>query len=294
MFSLGDKVPHYLLGKYQLISTVIFTALFSLVFLLVSIPFSDNAWFKLGANQVFAFTVAFFVIALSILIISKRIMYLRRKDELEMTYLVYILWNLGEVVLICLLYTFFTKEGERLNILDLNDQSYLKIFLGSLKYGTVSFIVPYILAAMYFAIQDKNNTIKLMNMGAVVGDIVPETKADKRITLFDNNSVLKFSVNQDNLYYIESDDNYIKVWYKDIEDEIKQYMLRCKLKTVEESFSDSDLIRCHRKYIVNISKIKVLMREKDSYMIDLGLENVDPIPISKTYEESVLAKFNSR
>ena len=46
-------IPEYFRAKYQLIVTVTFTALFSLVFMLVSIPFSHNAWFALGTSQAF-------------------------------------------------------------------------------------------------------------------------------------------------------------------------------------------------------------------------------------------------
>ena len=35
MFSLSDRIPKYLLGKYQLMATVLFTALFSLVCILL-------------------------------------------------------------------------------------------------------------------------------------------------------------------------------------------------------------------------------------------------------------------
>ena len=70
-------------------------------------------------------------------------------------------------------------------------------------------------------------------------------------------------------------------------------MLRCRLKTIEESFADSDLVRCHRKYIVNINKIEQMTRQKDG--IDLGLQKImEPISVSKTYEESFFARFNSR
>ena len=75
---------------------------------------------------------------------------------------------------------------------------------------------------------------------------------------------------------------------------LKQYMLRCRLKTVEESFLDSELVRCHRKYIVNLMHVRVLTRQKDGYTIELDLEDSDPIPVTKTYEENVLRRFNSR
>ena len=63
---------------------------------------------------------------------------------------------------------------------------------------------------------------------------------------------------------------------------------------MEESFADSDLVRCHRKYIVNLRNVNILKSGKDGYQIDLGLDSIAPIPISKTYEQAVLARFNSR
>lgn len=133
-----------------------------------------------------------------------------------------------------------------------------------------------------------------MNYSNVVSDTPVKPYEEQRITLFDSNGVLKFSVDADNLYYIESDDNYIKVWYTDCDGTVKQYMLRCSLKTVEDSFAGSMLVRCHRKFIVNISKVRILRAGKDGYKINIGLDNVDLIPISKTYEQNVLARFNSR
>ena len=70
-------------------------------------------------------------------------------------------------------------------------------------------------------------------------------------------------------------------------------MIRSKMKTVEESFQGSSLVRCHRKYIVNMDKVKVLRKEKDGYELDLDNDLIPPIPVTKTYESNVLARFNS-
>ena len=137
-------------------------------------------------------------------------------------------------------------------------------------------------------------TVRLMNMGGVVSDTAVSSPDEKVITLTDNEGGMKLSVRLKNIYYIESDDNYIKVWYSDSKGDLRQYMLRCRLKTVEDSFADSELVRCHRKYIVNIRKISILKSEKEGYKIDFDIDSVDPIPISKTYEQAVLARFNSR
>lgn len=293
MFSLGDRIPGYLLGKFQLIATVTFSALFSLVFLLVSVPFSHNAWFDIDTSQAFGFTVLFFLIALFVVIVSKRFLYQTYRKRQDMTYLQYILWNVVEIVIICILYTVFTQKGDSMGIIDLDGLSLDHIFFNALEYCVISIGVPYIGCAMYFAIMDRDNTIRVMNYSTVVSDEVLQPKDEKKITLFDNSGVLKLSVSSTNLYYIESDDNYIKVWYEDSHGVLKQYMLRCRLKTVEDSFADSSLIRCHRKYIVNMDKVKVLYKEKDGYVLELANDTIPPIQITKTYEESVLARFNS-
>ncbi len=280
------KLPAYFRQKYQLIATVTFTAFFSLVFMLVSIPFSHNVWFELGASEAFLFTAAFFIIGLWVIIFSKRLMYATRMRD--MSYLQYVLWNVAEVIVICLLYALFSVKGDKLGIIRLEDASFVDIFLNAFIYCFVSLIIPYIIAGMYFAIIDKNNTIRLMNYANVVSDEPILPKDEQKITLFDNSGVLKLSLRLSSLYYIESDDNYIIVWYSDSKGELTKYMLRCRLKTIEESFKDSSLLRCHRKYIVNMDKVKVVRKEKDGYELDIDNDSIPPISITRTYLDNVL------
>ena len=280
------KVPSYFRQKYQLVATVTFTAFFSLVFMLVSIPFSHNVWFELGPSKAFIFTAAFFILGLLIIIFSKRLMYSTRMHD--MSYLQYVLWDFAEVIVICLLYTLFSLKGDSLGIIELSNNSFIRIFLNAFIYCFVSLIITYIIAGMYFAIIDKNNTIRLMNYANVVSDEPILPKDEQKITLFDSSGVLKLSLRLSSLYYIESDDNYIIVWYSDSKGELKKYMLRCRLKTVEESFKGSSLVRCHRKYIVNMDKVKVLRKEKGGYELEIDNDLISTIPVTPTYAENVL------
>jgi hypothetical protein len=287
MASPGKPLPDYFRGKNQLIYTVTFAALFSIVFLLLSLPFSHNSWMALGNSRFFVFTVLFATGSLLLVVISRFLMY-KTRNVIKMTFLGYIIWCLVEVIVICLAYSFITVPITRIGW----DQ-FPETLGNALLYGTISLIIPYILAGMYFAIQDKNQTIRLMNYGNVVLDENVQPSKLEKITLFDNSGDLKLCVSASNLYYIESDDNYIIVWYSDSGGDLKRYMLRCRLKTVEESFMGSSLVRCHRKYIVNMDKVKVLRKERDGYELDLDNDAIAPIPITKTYEKNVLACFNS-
>ena len=282
---LKDKIPGYLLGKYQLIGTVTFSVLFAVVFLNIYIPFSDTAWFGLGDSSMFVLTVIFVAVSIITLIASRMLMY-KIKDLFEINYSEYIIWCFLEILTISGFYTGLTMGHH------IQDETSWEVFRRAMVYGTISLGIPYLISGMYFAIIDKNNTIRLMNFENVVTDepVKPETQKSK-ITLFDNSGALKLSLNPENLYYIESDDNYIKVWYTDNKTELKQYMLRCRLKTVEESFRGAGLVRCNRKYIVNINKVATLRKESDGYVLDLANEAIPSLPVTKTYTDNVLSYF---
>lgn len=283
---MNKRIPEYFLEKTQLIATVTFSVLFAIVFLNIYIPFSDTAWFRLGDSVFFLFTAGFAAISICILIASRILMY-HSKKWFKMTYLEYVLWCFAEVVLICIFYTFVTVDVQKPA-----EMPPLQIFGKAFLYGVICLIIPYTIAGMYFAIVDKNRTIRLMSSKGFASDQEPFHGVESQITLFDNSGSLKLSIKSSSLYYIESDDNYIKVWYTDSKGELKTYMLRCRLKTIEDSFKGTSLIRCHRKYIVNSDKVKVLRKESEGYFLDLDNMDIPPIMVTKTYMENVLSRFS--
>ena len=287
--SLYSKLPRYLLGKYQLIGTVTFSVLFAIVFLNIYIPFSQTAWFGLGNSVTFIITLIFIAVAILTLIVSRMLMYQTSKHH-EIRYITYIAWCLAEILIISGLYTWIT-----VNLPSYVEETTFITYSRSAVYCSIALGIPFLISGMYFAIIDKNNTIRLMNFSNVVtedSETLNESKENMhKITLFDNSGTLKLSISPDNLYYIESDDNYNKVWYTASNGNLTQYMLRCRLKTVEESFKGSGLIRCNRKYIVNIKKVSMLRKESEGYVLDLDNESIPTIPVTKTYTDSILSYF---
>ena len=211
------------------------------------------------------------------------------KRLITLTYLDYIIWCLSEFLVIAAIYTWISA-----GIITLPESAF-QFFIRAVICGSVALGVPYLISGMYFSINDKNKTIRLMSYENVITDEAPVTeKSLKKVTLFDNSGALKLALNLESLYYVESDDNYIKVWYTDSKGELQQYMLRCRLKTVEESFKGSSLVRCNRKYILNLDKVKVLRKESDAYVLDLDNEAIPLLPGTKTYTDIVLAHFTEQ
>lgn len=291
--NLRDYIPSYLCGRTQLAATVVFATLFAIVVLLVTFYYDTHSWFSIGPTAAFGYTTVFILLSIITLSVSKRMMY-RATRRFTLDWANYILWNLAEMAVIAVIYTALTMHLQKTGVISIPDIGWQGTLLRSFLVTVLLIGIPYVIAGLYYAVQDRDNTIRLLNYGNIVTDSELSPLDREKITLFGEDGVMKLSISLMNLYYIESDDNYIKVWYSDSAGEVKQYMLRCRLKTVEESFAGSPLVRCHRKYIVNLLRANVISREKDGYYVKLDLSSAEPIPVSKTYEEQVLARFNSR
>ncbi len=286
---MNKKLPDYFLEKYQMIGSLTFSVIFAIIFLNIFIPASGMSWFQFGSSRLFLFTAAFIVFSLTLLAVSRIVMY-QSKRWFQMTYLVYVLWCLAEVIIVCLIYTVLT-----IFVLGPDEVDPAKLFWSAMIYGSVSLIIPYTISGMYMTIMDKNKTIqKLTARSATPVKSRQGSGGDVRISLFDIGGSLKLSVRSSNLYYIESDDNYIKVWFIDSKNVLQTRMIRCRLKTVEDNFKDTSLIRCNRKYVVNADKVKVLSKEPEGYYLDLGHVDIPPIAVTKTYQASVLSKFSEK
>ena len=110
------------------------------------------------------------------------------------------------------------------------------------------------------------------------------------INLSDDKGHLKLSVDIDNLFFIEAADNYVNIYYSN-KDKISKFCLRNSLKNMENM--NPNLIRCHRSYMVNFSKVKVLRKEKEGLVIELDSKDIPDIPISKTYSEKIIQALSN-
>jgi len=117
----------------------------------------------------------------------------------------------------------------------------------------------------------------------------PAKKADL-IVFKDDKGVVCFSIQIDALFYIESDTNYITIYYLD-QGKLGKYLMRSSLKMVLEQNTNDNLVRCHRSYIVNFDKVKLYKKDKEGGMIELLNDSLPIIPVSKSHIENVLHKF---
>jgi len=112
------------------------------------------------------------------------------------------------------------------------------------------------------------------------------------INFFDEKDELQLSLRVDHIYYIESAENYVNIYYQNKEN-TERFTLRSTLKKQQDKLEKYGFVRCHRSYLVNFANILLLRKDKDGPYLDFGVPNMPQIPVSKTYLDSVTAYFIS-
>lgn len=279
-----QELPKFLLDKRYLVGSVVFILTFSVLFLAIYTPFSDTSWISLGDVGSLGTTLAFYVVALAILFISKLIMY-ASQSRINFTLWKYILWVMAEVVIISLFYTHFTFV-----FVQPVEESVVNIALKAFGCILLIIAIPYTILTLYAAYRTKTEELQMlqyeMSLSSAESVVYPSL-----INLYDYNGALKLTINSDSLYYMESQDNYVKIFYEN-NGKLLSYMLRSRTKTIEENLADTSMVRCHRSYMVNVMKINHIRKGGKARYIVLTNDDIKPIPVSKSYFKNLISKID--
>ena len=273
----GYRIPEYIYEKSNIVRLILMTALFALVFINIYKPFSSSSWYAVSEFKFFIFSSLIILTGVLVVVISRIIMYYWGKKH-TITISAYAAWIVLEIFFMSLFYTIYT--------LVLNpEREYLSAFKESAINTSLVLLLPYSVLHLYFSYKEKERQLLLLkeSQAEVAG-------RQNVFSFYDEKHELRLSVKRSNLLYMESADNYVCIWYLN-KGALTKFMLRNSLKTLEEDLADTNVLRCHRSYMVNFDQVKVIRREKDRVYLELGIENVPDIPISKTYSEKVTHWF---
>ncbi len=272
------------MDKRYLLGSVFFILTFSVLFMAIYSPFSSTAWFSLTNLQDFGMTAAFYLVALAIMLISKLIMY-NSQAQVNFNLWKYILWIVAEVIIISIFYTHFTYV-----FVTPSEESLINIMAKSFGCILLIIAIPYTILTLYAAYKAKAEELQMlqyeMSLSNESSMVYPSL-----INFYDYNGTLKLTINSDSLYYMESQDNYIKIHYEN-SGKLCSYMLRSRTKTIEESLADTSIVRCQRSYLVNVMKINHIKKGGKARYIVLSHDDIRPIPVSKSYFKNLISKID--
>jgi hypothetical protein len=272
------QIPSYLTEKGNIVRLIILTAAFALVFINIYAPFGVETWYNVTKWELLAYSSLVILTGVLVVVISRILMYqISKKHTLLLWH--YLVWVLAEVFSMAMFYALFEK-------LILKDSRFFgDLFETSAKNTALVLLLPYSVLWLYFSWREKKlQLIKLAENPPVIDS------SKNMLPFYDEKGELRFSIKLDNFLYLESADNYVNIYYQN-KDKTSRFTLRNTIKRLEESFKGTEIIRCHRSYMVNFEKVKILRKDKDELCLELDVPSAIAIPVSKTYVECVMETF---
>jgi len=280
MFIWERKIPDYLTERKNVTSFVLFTAAFALVFINIYAPFGANKWVKSDLQYLF-YSSGVILIGMLVIIVSRVFMFMLQKKR-PVKYGEYAVWIVVEIFLMALVYSlvqhwFINENGDLITILK-----------NTVRITALVILLPYVIYWLYASLRDKY--IRLENLGNPEGEVLSENNGhsiSSMISFYDEKGALKFSIKRNDLLYIEAADNYVIIHYAELLKSNK-FILRNSLKKLENEYN---LVRCHRSYVVNLERVKMLRKDREGLLIELDVAEKIALPVSKTYVDNIVKRF---
>lgn len=279
MVDFQKPIPPYINQKQNIVRLVIFTSLFALIFINMYSPFGVDRWYTLTSLEFFTYSSLTILTGVLVVVISRILLYHTNK-RYPINIWQYLVWIGLEVLSMALVYALL----EKFFLKDI--RLFTDLVRTSSRNTALVLLLPYSVLWLYFSWKDKKEQIdRLADSPQFTGN------SRNMIPFYDDKGILKFSLKKENLFYVESAENYVNICYLN-KGKISKYLLRDTLKKIEENFSGTEIIRCHRSFIVNFDKVKILRKDKDGLKLEFDNPSVTDIPVSKTYVDTVMETFS--
>ena len=279
-------IPSFIYKKSNQVAMVIFVPIFALLFISIYSPFDFNQidtqgrvllWLNIQSRElaVQLITLALILIGMAVAAVSRWIMALYTSKH-QISYVAYITCIAFELLVMAMLYTFAGFAIEP-------DKGFVTIFRNSVVKTFFILLIPYTMCYIYFIWQERVAQLRIIRERLAEDET---TLKAAYVQIYDDKGEMRLSVRRENLILLESADNYVCVWYLN-NNSPKKILVRNTLKNIADSLSSTHIQRCHRSYVVNLELVKVMRREKEGVFVELGIEGVPEVPISKTYAGAI-------
>ena len=260
--------------------TVLFVVLFSIGYLAIYRPFaaSDAFWLSASDPGAAPATVLFYIVSVSWLALTKAALHLKdRKRSVSMRDVV--LCFATDFVGTSVIYLAFTLF---LGFADM--ASVPELLVRSLACVALIVGIPSFFSLQYAIIQDKKEEIEVLKLNTTSKEMQSGLKL---INLYDYSGILRITAVPEDIFYVESQDNYVSIHYT-VDGQMTQYLLRNTTVGIEDAFRGTVIVRCHRSFMVNIAHIKVMKHEKGRATVIMDDKVGTVIPVSRTYYSDIM------
>lgn len=278
------KQPYpYETTRYSKLRVIISVSIFVFLFLLIFQPFglrylgSDVLILRIGEYVAFIFLVLCFNVLLLPMFFGD---FFSDENWTIFKNILFTLYNVVAVGFCSLLYANLRGQVP-LTLGNLIHFEFYTVLIGGFP---VAFLV--LLNHVHML---KNHLKTAEKLNKSLGEVHFEFGDNRQVTLTSETGKDIKTMNADSLVLFASADNYTII-FAEQENQIKKELLRSSLTRIEEALKQyPEFFRCHRTYIINLRKIKVVAGNSQGYR--LTFDNLDEqIPVARGHAR----KFRQR
>lgn len=274
-----------MLQRYFLLRTVLFVSLFSMLFMSLYQPTLaySTTWFGFHSWKQTGITTLFYLVAIGTLILSKLLLSAFSKRH-DVTVKNILLWLMAEFFVIATEYYLFTV------IFKLGSIQIPQLLLRIPLCVALILAIPYSIIWFYAQYKAKKEELELFKV-THKREII---ESEHRLIQFrDSQGKHKMSLSEDSIFYIESQDNYVQIFYN-LEGKLSSYLLRSTSQKTEEDLAGTSIVRCRRSFLVNTSKIVRWGKEHGHFTITLDNPSGKTITVTPAYYRTILTQLDKR
>ena len=278
-------VPKQMLQRNFLLRTVLFVSLFSMLFMSLYQPTLaySTTWFGFHSWKQTGITALFYVVAISTLILSKLLLSAFSKSH-DITVKSILFWLMAEFFVIATEYYLFTV------IFKLGSIQIPQLLLRIPLCVALILAIPYSIIWFYAQYKAKKEELELFKVTHKRETI---ESVHRLIQFRDSQGKHKMSLSEGSIFYIESQDNYVQIFYN-LEGKLSSYLLRSTSQKTEEDLADTSIVRCRRSFLVNTTKIVRWGKEHGHFTITLDNPSGKTITVTPAYYRAILTQLDKR
>ncbi len=283
-------IPSFIYSRSNQVAMIIAVPIFAFIFITLYRPLDfdkldDSLLAGLNISREIAIqliTLLLVMVGMIVAAVSRAVMGLYTQKR-QLSYAQYIVWISLEIVVMALIYTIAALFTE-------TDKDIVTLFRNSLVKTLLIMVIPYVICYIIFIWSEQSKQLRRLRQGMQSED---NAQLQAYIQIFDEKGEMRLSVRRDNILLLEAADNYVCVWYAN-NGAPKKSLVRNTMKSIAEQLEGSGIMRCHRSYMVNLDHMSILRREKEGVFIELDVDNVPDIPISKRYAANIQGWLTSK
>ncbi|MFO7617970.1 MAG: LytTR family DNA-binding domain-containing protein [Bacteroidales bacterium] len=272
--NLRKPIPDFFVRPLNTVIQIVFTSIFAYAFILIYRPFGSQEWFEFNPGQ-FAFYAGFVVVIGMLVVITSRVVMNQIRKRHDITLRGYALMISLEILAM----TGFFMMIEKVFLKD--PRYWFEVYYTAILNTALILLIPYLISLLYFAWDDNRRRLeRLMRQKSQAGK-------PRFIRFHDENGEVRLTLNLDDLIYIEANENYVNIHY--VENlKLGRFLLRNSLKKLEQELIGYPVVRCHRSFMINLLKIKLLRKNKTGYSALMAAPENPEIPVTETYRARVI------